>query len=80
MDTYNPFSDEPQDSAKRLFSTRLKTSLRLNSFTQAKFAKELGTTPQAISSYVNGKTSPDYDTLRAIARLLGVSIDYLLGR
>lgn len=80
MESYYPFSDERPDSAKSIFSRRLKASIRLNGFSQARFAKELKTTPQAISSYVNGKTTPDYDTLRTIARLLGISIDYLLGR
>ena len=54
-------------SAKAIFPERLKEMLELREKSQAQFAKELNTTPQAISSYVNGKTTPDYDMLCNIA-------------
>ena len=66
-------------SVKEIFSERLKELLELKDKSQAQLAKELGTTPQAISSYVNGKTTPDYDILCRIADILGVSVDFLLG-
>lgn len=66
-------------SAKAIFPERLKEMLELREKSQAQFAKELNTTPQAISSYVNGKTTPDYDMLCNIAEHLSVSIDFLLG-
>lgn len=67
-------------NAKDLFSKRLKCLLHYNGITQLKFAMDMGVTPQSISSYVLGKTTPDYNVLRDIARYFDVSIDYLLGR
>lgn len=66
-------------SAKAIFSERLKEMLELREKSQAQLAKELDTTPQAISSYVKGKTTPDYDMLCHIAGRLNVSVDFLLG-
>lgn len=66
-------------TAKAIFSERLKEMLELREKSQAQFAKELDTTPQAISSYVKGKTTPDYDMLCRIANRLSVSVDFLLG-
>lgn len=66
-------------TAKVIFSERLKEMLELREKSQAQLAKELDTTPQAISSYVKGKTTPDYDMLCRIAGRLNVSIDFLLG-
>lgn len=66
-------------TAKSIFSERLKAMLELREKSQAQLAKELETTPQAISSYANGKTTPDYDMLCRIAARLNVSIDFLLG-
>lgn len=66
-------------TAKSIFSERLKEMLELREKSQAQLAKELDTTPQAISSYVKGKTTPDYDMLCRIAGRLNVSIDFLLG-
>lgn len=66
-------------SAKAIFSERLKEMLELRDKSQAQFAKELNITPQAVNSYVKGKTTPDYDMLCNIANSLGASVDFLLG-
>lgn len=66
-------------SAKEVFAERLKELLDDNDVPQARLAKAMETTPQAISSYVKGKTTPDYDMLCNIAEYLGVTTDYLLG-
>lgn len=67
-------------NAKEIFAKRLKELLHYNGLTQFRLAMDLGVTPQAISSYVLGKTTPDYSVLRDIARYFDVSIDFLLGR
>ena len=64
-------------TAKAIFSERLKEMLELREKSQAQFAKELDTTPQAISSYVKGKTTPDYDMLCGSGGRGGVSVDCL---
>lgn len=66
-------------TAKEVFAERLKELLDDNDVSQARLAKAMETTPQAISSYVKGKTTPDYDMLCNIAEYLGVTTDYLLG-
>lgn len=66
-------------SAKDTFAERLKELLQDRGVYQARLAEVLNTTPQAVSSYVNGKTTPDYDTLCNIAEFFGVTTDFLLG-
>lgn len=61
------------------FGNVLKT-LRLNGgFTQAQLAQRLGLTKSVISAYETGLRLPSYDTLIHIAKIFGVSTDYLLG-
>lgn len=66
-------------SAKETFAERLKELLQDRGVYQARLADALNTTPQAISSYVNGKTTPDYDMLCNIAEFFGVTTDFMLG-
>lgn len=68
------------ESSKDTFAKRLYELLIDKDVPQAHLAKAMGTSPQAISSYVKGKTTPDYDMLCNIADYFGVSIDWLLGR
>lgn len=67
-------------SAREIFALRLKVAIALNGMNQAEFARKMGFSQPLISNYLNEKTTPDYETLRKIARSLGVSIDFLLGR
>lgn len=61
-----------------VFSKRLKLERQRSGLKQTDLAEALHTTGAAISTYENGR-EPDYDVLVAIASLLGVSTDYLLG-
>ncbi|MCI6363016.1 zinc ribbon domain-containing protein [Intestinimonas butyriciproducens] len=47
---------------------------------QDAFAERLLVTRQAVSKWESGDTVPSTDTLRRIAELFHVSVDYLLGR
>lgn len=47
---------------------------------QMELAAKIGVTRQAISSYVNGITSPPLDKVLQIADFFGVTLDYLAGR
>lgn len=64
------------------FSTRLKQAREKAGLTQAQLAQAVKVSTQSISAYekvgVKGKT-PSLDTAAAIARELGVSLDYLSG-
>lgn len=62
-----------------IFIKRLK-KLRLNNkWTQAKLAKKVGVSQQAVGNWETKKNSPDPEVLLKLAELFGVSLDYLLG-
>ncbi len=60
------------------FKERFKALRTSKGLKQVDIANYLGITPQAVSNYAGGR-EPDYDTLIAIARLLDVTVDYLIG-
>lgn len=54
-------------------------NLRKNlSLTQEVVAEKLGVTPQAVSKWEKGESSPDIPSLKGIAELYGISLDTLL--
>lgn len=55
---------------------QLRTQKKLS---QIALAKRLGVSKSVISSYENGIHLPPYDILLQMARIFGVSTDYLLG-
>lgn len=56
----------------------LKTALKAKKMTQRELGRRIGCGESTISQYVNGKRSPDYETLLKIAEELDCSVDYLL--
>lgn len=60
------------------FSDRLVLLIKQAGMTQARFAADLGITPQAASCYVNGR-EPSFDLLIKISEYFHVTTDYLLG-
>ena len=46
---------------------------------QSQLAKKIGLKQNQISEWLNGKSKPGYDSLRAICIALGISADRLLG-
>lgn len=61
------------------FSARLRELRKERGLTQSQMAGRLGVTPSMVSAYENGIRQPSYEVLIKIARLYGVSSDYLLG-
>lgn len=62
-----------------IFKERLQ-QLRIDSnLTQLQLAKILNTTQRRISYFETGKVEPDLNTLIAIAKFFGTSVDYLVG-
>ena len=59
---------------------RLKDIRKSQKKTQKEIAEKLGITQQAIALWEKGKTSPNPTDLSRLADVLGVSIDYLVGR
>ncbi len=52
---------------------------RVNGMTQSQLGQLLGVTPQAVSKWEKQLCCPDITLLPELARLLGVSVAYLLG-
>jgi len=61
------------------FGTRLAECRRNKAFTQEELANRLGVTPQALSKWEKGLSSPDISMVCMICSVLDVSADYLLG-
>lgn len=60
-------------------SERLKTLRKAKDMTQEQLAEYMGISPQAVSRWETGATSPDISALPQIADLFSISIDELLG-
>lgn len=61
------------------FPSALRELMRERNTTQQELADVLGKTRQSISYYCDGSSSPDWETIAAIAKLYSVSSDWLLG-
>lgn len=59
--------------------TKLRELRRERGWTQAQVAERIGGTASVVSAYENGIRQPSYEALIRLARLYGVSTDYLLG-
>lgn len=66
-----------------IFAQRLRLARNLCGMTQKELAEKIGTTSAAISAYESvddsKRNTPTLENLIAIARVLGVSLDYLCG-
>lgn len=63
-----------QSIGERIASARERAGFNKN-----RFARELGTSWQHVDHWEKGRTVPSLGSLRRVAELLGVSVDYLLG-
>lgn len=61
------------------FAKRLKELRLENNYTQTRMAEQLGIRQQSYVRYEMGTGEPSLETLVAIAKLLNVTTDYLLG-
>ena len=61
-----------------IFFDRLTHLIKQAGMTQARFAADIGITPQAVSYYTKGR-EPSFDLLRKMAGYFHVTTDYLLG-
>jgi len=61
------------------FGIRLAEYRRNKNFTQEELANRLGVTPQALSKWEKGLSSPDISMVCSLCTVLDVSADYLLG-
>lgn len=61
------------------FQTRFRDLYNKSAKTQETLARELGVSRPTLAGWLDGKSIPDILALERIARLFGVSADYLLG-
>ncbi len=60
-------------------SNRIRAVRKQNRFSQAELAQRLEVSEPTISNYETGKREPDKATWVRLSRILGVSVDYLMG-
>jgi class 3 adenylate cyclase len=60
--------------------TRIRSRREKRGLTQQAIAHALQVSPQAVSKWERGENAPDITVLPDLARLLGVTVDWLLGR
>lgn len=72
-----------EDSGRRMFAKRLRYAREeLRKLTQGQLGEKAGLPSTSISHFENeeGTRKPSFDNLRALAKALDVSTDFLLGR
>ena len=84
--TKNPvrysFYDENVGSLAKdgIFAARLRTAREQRELNQTELAKLTGLQPAAIGHFEANRRKPSFANIRALAKALEVSSDYLLGR
>lgn len=72
--------DTVRDEKIRILRKKLKEQIEKIGYTQEKVAGKIGVSPSSISKYLSGKGFPDQITLEALAKLFGVTPNYLIGQ
>ena len=62
-----------------MISKRIRQLRKEAGMTQAELSSKLGVIKQTISSWETGISNPNNEALTTMAKLFGVSVDYLLG-
>ena len=68
-----------ESSAPKDFASRLRKTRETRELSQSELAREAGMQPSAIAHFEAGRRKPSFDNVRAFAKALKVSADYLLG-
>ncbi len=63
---------------KDIISSNIISLRKKNKLTQAELAEKLNYSDKAISKWERGESLPDIDTLKSVAELFGVTVDFLL--
>ncbi len=61
-----------------MFSEKLRETRKLKILTQSQLASLLNISVTTYGDYERGRTEPDLECLRKMAKILDVSVDYLL--
>lgn len=65
---------------KTVFTERMARAMFLKGIRQTELVDKTGIDKGSMSSYVNGRYKPSAENMEKIARALGVSVEYLLGK
>ena len=58
---------------------RIAEARQITGWTQEQLAEAVGTTQQTIQRWETGQTDPQCSKIKAISRILGVTVSYLMG-
>ena len=72
-------TDLEEFSSTMDFSTRLKELRTDNDMLQSDLAEKLNLKSSAISKYEKGLTQPSIETIKKLAEIFNVTVDYLVG-
>lgn len=75
-----PEDKEMQQRLTRSFSEMLTEELELQEMQQTELAKAIGHDATNVNHWIKGRKLPTIATICRIADVLGVTVDYLLGR
>ncbi len=67
------------DSKKAVFAERLKQAMYSGNLNQVDLANAVGASKAAVSQYLSGKNMPTENRIKALADVVGVSVDFLVG-
>lgn len=73
-------SRENYNNKENLFGDRLKLARKARNLNQTELAKNTGLQPSAIGHFEMNRRKPSFANIRALAKALNVSSDYLLGQ
>ena len=65
---------------KSVFMQRMKETMQEKGIRQTDLVEKTGIDKGALSSYMNGRYMPNAEKVAKIAKALGVTVDYLLGK
>ena len=86
---YNHFFLDCQDFFLKILDNRIKRGIKMlkikelrleKEWTQKELAEKLGTNNKNIWAWENKIASPDIETLKQLAEIFDVTVDYLIGR
>ena len=73
-----PKGEAEMEELKLIIAKNIADLRKKNGLTQAEFAEKLNYSDKAISKWERGESVPDIATLKIIAEMFGVTVDYLL--
>ena len=72
-------TDEQEDSIKRIeIGKRIARAIKLSDFNNTDIAKIMEVSPQSVQQWTNGKTSPKLVQLPKLAKILNVTVSYII--